>query len=53
MDTDKDEFISLKELEDWIMLKVEEHFNEANRETKEVFKHLDTDKDGTLEDVLC
>ena len=46
MDTDKDHEISQTELEDWIVQKVEEHFDEAGEENERIFSHLDTDQDG-------
>jgi Ca2+-binding EF-hand superfamily protein len=46
VDVDKDGLISLSELEDWIIQKVEEHFDETLEENEQVFKALDPDKDG-------
>ena len=43
---DKDSFISLPELEEWIMQKVQEHFDEAREENEKIFHALDMDKNG-------
>ena len=46
VDKNGDHFITLAELEEWIIDKVQEHFDEANEETERIFKHLDTDNRG-------
>lgn len=46
VDKDHDGHINQAELEEWILLKVQEHFDEANDETERIFKHLDSDTDG-------
>ena len=48
IDVNADNFISTGELEDWIIAKVQEHFDEAIEENENVFKALDTDNDGTI-----
>ena len=50
VDTDKDKFISQTELEDWIVQKVQEHFDEAGEENERIFTHLDSDQDGKIID---
>ena len=46
VDTDNDNLISQSELEEWIVMKVQEHFDEAKEETDRIFSHLDANKDG-------
>ncbi|XP_064642938.1 45 kDa calcium-binding protein-like [Lineus longissimus] len=48
VDVDKDGLISLSELEDWIIQKVQEHFDESLEENAHVFKALDPDNDGFI-----
>ncbi|XP_050414376.1 45 kDa calcium-binding protein [Patella vulgata] len=48
VDGDKDEFLTEAELESWIKLKMEEHFDEALQENDEIFEHLDPDKNGKI-----
>ena len=47
-DINADGYISISELEDWIILKVKEHFEEAASENENTFKALDTDNDGAV-----
>ncbi|KAL3861355.1 hypothetical protein ACJMK2_007391 [Sinanodonta woodiana] len=49
VDLNKDNELTVEETEGWILEKVQEHFNEALEETRNVFKHLDPDKDGLVD----
>lgn len=46
VDVDSDGLIKDQELEDWIVVKIQEHFDEAVRENENIFLTLDPDKDG-------
>lgn len=46
MDHNKNKYITVDELEEWIIDKVREHFQEAADDNKRVFEALDTDNDG-------
>ena len=46
VDVNRDNFIEQLELENWIVLKVNEHFDEAAAENDKVFQMIDTDNDG-------
>ena len=46
VDADKDSFVTLPELEEWIIQKVQEHFQEAHQENEKIFHTLDMDKNG-------
>ncbi len=46
VDVNKDSFISLPELEEWIIQKVQEHFDEAHEENEKIFRALDMDSNG-------
>ena len=47
-DKNHDGFLQEKELQAWIMLKVQEHLDEATKDNKKVFTHLDANKDGEI-----
>ena len=42
----KNDFITVDELEDWIVLKTNEHFEEARKENQDIFESLDDDNNG-------
>ncbi|XP_068160541.1 45 kDa calcium-binding protein [Antennarius striatus] len=46
VDYNKDESVSAKEMQRWIMEKTEEHFQEATEENKNNFRAVDPDGDG-------
>ena len=46
VDVNRDHYIEQLELENWIVLKVNEHFDEAAAENDKVFQMIDTDNDG-------
>lgn len=46
VDTDSDGELSESEMEAWIMDKIQEHFDHAMEENKEIFKHLDPQNKG-------
>ena len=46
VDFNKDNSVSAKEMQRWIMEKTEEHFQEAVRENKLSFRAVDPDGDG-------
>lgn len=46
VDQNSDKLLSVQELENWIVDRVQEHFNEALTENEKIFKHLDPDADG-------
>ena len=46
VDVNRDHFIEQLELENWIVLKVNEHFDEAAAENDKVFQMIDIDNDG-------
>ncbi|KAI0222045.1 45 kDa calcium-binding protein [Lamellibrachia satsuma] len=48
VDVNRDLFIEQTELENWIVLKVNEHFDEAAAENDKVFQMIDTDGDGGI-----
>ncbi|XP_013411557.1 45 kDa calcium-binding protein [Lingula anatina] len=48
VDTNTDEFIDQKEIQDWIVKKIEEHFGQAAKENADIFKSLDLDNDGQI-----
>ena len=48
VDHNGNNFITVDELEDWIIQKVQEHFQEASEENKHVFNSVDTNNDGKL-----
>lgn len=48
IDTDQDEKLCAPELEDWILQKTNEHFDQALQENDHIFKHMDPDGDGGL-----
>lgn len=50
MDVNKDRSVSAKELQEWIMEKTKEHFQEAMKENKNSFRAVDPDGDG---EPLC
>lgn len=50
VDVNKDRSVSSKELQEWIMEKTKEHFQEAMKENKNSFHAVDPDGDGEL---LC
>lgn len=49
VDFNKDRSVSAKEMQQWIMEKTEEHFQEANHENKNSFHAVDPDGDGERE----
>ena len=51
VDVNRDLFIEQTELENWIVLKVNEHFDEAAAENDKVFQMIDTDGDGVYYNV--
>lgn len=48
MDFNKDQSVSAKEMQRWIMEKTEEHFQEAMLENKNSFRAVDPDGDGEI-----
>lgn len=46
VDFNKDNSVSAKEMQRWIMEKTEEHFQEAMLENKNSFRAVDPDGDG-------
>ncbi|CAI9741558.1 45 kDa calcium-binding protein-like [Octopus vulgaris] len=48
-DVDNDQYLDLKELEEWIQRKLEEHLDEATNETDKMFTYLDSNKDGFVQ----
>ncbi len=46
VDANGDSFISQNELEEWIIRKVQEHFEEAAEENEDIFKRMDPDNNG-------
>ena len=49
VDRSGNNFITVDELEDWIIEKTNEHFEEAANENKAIFMSLDSDSNGTLQ----
>ena len=49
VDADADGLIKHRELEDWIVVKIQEHYDEATEENERIFESLDPDKDGFVE----
>lgn len=49
VDGDGDGLIKERELEDWIVVKIQEHYDEAAEESTKLFESLDPDKDGYVE----
>jgi hypothetical protein len=49
VDADGDGLIKERELEDWIVVKIQEHYDEATEENERIFESLDPDKDGFVE----
>ena len=41
-----DKFLSIDEMANWIVKKIDEHFKEAKVENKKIFQALDSDSDG-------
>jgi len=49
VDADSDGLLGERELEDWIKVKIQEHYDEATEENERIFESLDPDKDGFVE----
>lgn len=49
VDGDSDGLIKEAELEDWIVVKIQEHYDEAKEENERIFESLDPDKDGSVD----
>ncbi|XP_038076333.1 45 kDa calcium-binding protein-like [Patiria miniata] len=47
-DTNKDEYLDLGELTEWIAIQTEKHFEEALEASKKIFPFVDTDSDGKI-----
>ncbi|XP_022090256.1 45 kDa calcium-binding protein-like [Acanthaster planci] len=47
-DSNKDEYLDLQELTEWISLQTEKHFEEALEASKKIFPFVDTDSDGKI-----
>lgn len=48
VDTDKDHLISKDEMKAWIHQKILEHLEEAENKNEELFKKVDSDRDGSI-----
>ncbi|OWF44013.1 45 kDa calcium-binding protein-like [Mizuhopecten yessoensis] len=49
VDTNGDGFMEANEMQKWILLKINDHFDESMKENSHIFKHMDPKKKGYIE----